>query len=125
MFMKIDANADGTVDWDEFSSFMLLQNQGKQNMRHHETHAEYHDKPFDVVRCPTPHPPGPPKTVVLCCSPLALQETEPWGLESRRLESRPKASVRLDLEVSAGWALTSRRHGEGAGDGIQRCKLRI
>lgn len=27
MFMKIDANADGTIDWDEFSSFMLLQNQ--------------------------------------------------------------------------------------------------
>ena len=49
MFMKIDANADGTVDWDEFSSFMLLQNQGKQNMHHNEAHAEYSDKPFDIV----------------------------------------------------------------------------
>jgi WD40 repeat protein len=41
MFMKIDANADGTVDWDEFSSYMLLQNQGKQTMLESETHAEY------------------------------------------------------------------------------------
>ena len=23
LFMKIDANSDGTVDWDEFSSYMI------------------------------------------------------------------------------------------------------
>eukprot|EP00163_Fabomonas_tropica_P012293 TRINITY_DN23550_c0_g1_i1.p1 TRINITY_DN23550_c0_g1~~TRINITY_DN23550_c0_g1_i1.p1 ORF type:complete len:1206 (+),score=227.35 TRINITY_DN23550_c0_g1_i1:301-3918(+) len=28
LFMKIDANSDGTVDWDEFSNFMLLENEG-------------------------------------------------------------------------------------------------
>jgi hypothetical protein len=28
MFMKVDANSDGTVDWEEFSNFMLLENEG-------------------------------------------------------------------------------------------------
>ena len=27
LFMKIDANSDGTVDWDEFTNFMLLESQ--------------------------------------------------------------------------------------------------
>lgn len=27
LFMKIDANSDGSVDWDEFTSFMLMENQ--------------------------------------------------------------------------------------------------
>ncbi len=28
LFMRIDANCDGTVSWDEFISFMLCQDQG-------------------------------------------------------------------------------------------------
>jgi hypothetical protein len=24
LFMKIDANSDGTVDWDEFSTYMMM-----------------------------------------------------------------------------------------------------
>lgn len=24
LFMKIDANSDGTVDWDEFSNYMMM-----------------------------------------------------------------------------------------------------
>lgn len=28
LFMRIDANADGTVDWHEFSSYMLLESDG-------------------------------------------------------------------------------------------------
>ena len=31
------------------------------------------------------------------------------GLESRRLESRPKAAARLDIEVSAWWVTLSSR----------------
>ena len=31
------------------------------------------------------------------------------GLESRHLESRPRASARLDIEVSAGWVSPSSR----------------
>jgi len=33
LFMKIDANSDGTVDWDEFTNFMLLENEnaGERN----------------------------------------------------------------------------------------------
>jgi predicted acylesterase/phospholipase RssA len=34
---------------------------------------------------------------------LRSQVRNPAGLESRHLESRPKAAARLDLEVAAGW----------------------
>ena len=33
LFMKIDANADGDVTWDEFTNFMLLEDQGALNMK--------------------------------------------------------------------------------------------
>ena len=39
------------------------------------------------------------------------------GLESRRLESRPKAAARLDLEVSAWWVTLSSR-GLWSGDAL-------
>ena len=32
LFMKIDANSDGSVDWDEFTQFMLLENQAAADM---------------------------------------------------------------------------------------------
>ena len=32
MFMKVDTNCDGTVDWEEFCSYMLLENQQKDSM---------------------------------------------------------------------------------------------
>ena len=32
LFMKIDANSDGSVDWDEFTNFMLLENQANADM---------------------------------------------------------------------------------------------
>jgi len=32
LFMKIDANSDGSVDWDEFTNFMLLENQAASDM---------------------------------------------------------------------------------------------
>ena len=28
LFMKIDANSDGSVDWDEFTNYMFLNNKG-------------------------------------------------------------------------------------------------
>ena len=31
LFMKIDANSDGTVDWEEFLNFLLLENQGLES----------------------------------------------------------------------------------------------
>ena len=36
LFMKIDANCDGGVDWEEFLNFLLLQNQGNQNEHNDE-----------------------------------------------------------------------------------------
>ena len=32
IFMKVDTNCDGTVDWDEYLSYMLLEYQGQENM---------------------------------------------------------------------------------------------
>ncbi|XP_062516095.1 WD repeat-containing protein on Y chromosome-like isoform X2 [Corticium candelabrum] len=58
MFMKIDSNCDGTIDWDEFCTYMLLQYQEKDGMG-----STDRDKPFprplriiqsphhDVVSC--------------------------------------------------------------------------
>jgi hypothetical protein len=46
------------------------------------------------------------------------------GLESRHLESRPKAAARLDLEASAGWASPSSR-GLWSGDALMLSIIRI
>eukprot|EP01083_Nonionella_stella_P100616 284025_1 len=32
LFMKIDANSDGSVDWDEFTNYLLMENQGFDKM---------------------------------------------------------------------------------------------
>jgi hypothetical protein len=51
LFMRIDANSDGTVDWDEFSSFILLENQGAANLRESESVLQFHpSKMPDRVR---------------------------------------------------------------------------
>ncbi|XP_076807925.1 WD repeat-containing protein on Y chromosome-like isoform X4 [Clavelina lepadiformis] len=41
IFMKVDTNCDGTVDWDEYLSYMLLEYQKKENMKSSEQ-----DRPF-------------------------------------------------------------------------------
>ena len=30
--MKIDANSDGSVDWNEFTNYILMENQGHDKM---------------------------------------------------------------------------------------------
>lgn len=42
LFLRIDANSDGTVDWDEFATFILLENQGAANLRESETVLQFH-----------------------------------------------------------------------------------
>lgn len=39
MFMRIDANSDGSIDWEEFMNYMLLENQSLSVMR--SEHCEY------------------------------------------------------------------------------------
>ena len=46
MFMKVDTNCDGTVDWDEYLSYMLLEYREKDAMQFAK-----HPKPFP----PTPY----------------------------------------------------------------------
>lgn len=37
LFCRIDANCDGTIDWNEFSSYMLLESAGAASIRELET----------------------------------------------------------------------------------------
>jgi hypothetical protein len=61
LFYRIDANGDGVVDWDEFSLFMLLENQGSAAIREaEETHVL--GKPRQV------HSHEAHKKLVQCCA---------------------------------------------------------
>jgi WD40 repeat protein len=40
VFQKIDANSDGTVDWGEFTNYLLLEKQGAENLREREVKTE-------------------------------------------------------------------------------------
>eukprot|EP01136_Pigoraptor_vietnamica_P017476 Opistho-1_new@62676 len=42
LFMKIDANSDGTVDWDEFCTYMLLEKKGELEMMEGDTRTIFH-----------------------------------------------------------------------------------
>ena len=43
LFMKIDANSDGSVDWDEFTNYMLLETQAASNMSDRSYQVCYQD----------------------------------------------------------------------------------
>ena len=45
LFMKIDANSDGSVDWDEFTNYMLLETQAASDMS---------DRSYQARRPPPP-----------------------------------------------------------------------
>jgi len=52
LFMKIDANSDGSVDWDEFTNFLLSENQGIDQMGK-DSQADFIITPMPVS--PEPH----------------------------------------------------------------------
>jgi Ca2+-binding EF-hand superfamily protein len=41
LFMRIDANSDGFVTWDEFCTYMLLESQGSANLRDLESSVSF------------------------------------------------------------------------------------
>ena len=51
LFMKVDTNCDGTVDWEEFCSYMLLENQQKDSMS-----RDIIDLPFPNAAREIPNP---------------------------------------------------------------------
>ncbi|KAJ1533653.1 EF-hand calcium binding domain 8, partial [Nowakowskiella sp. JEL0078] len=57
LFMKIDANTDNSIDWDEFSTFMLLRAEGQNSMREDEETALFNTDPLSrrKFNFPTPH----------------------------------------------------------------------
>ncbi|KAI9207639.1 WD40-repeat-containing domain protein [Polychytrium aggregatum] len=54
LFMKIDANIDDSVDWDEFSTFMLLQAEGHNKMKE-EAETQLFDTEVRRSALLTPH----------------------------------------------------------------------
>lgn len=50
LFMKIDANSDGCVDWTEFSNFMLLESRGRGQMW--EDHVSSEIVPSEIRQTP-------------------------------------------------------------------------
>ncbi|KAK3740293.1 hypothetical protein QZH41_018524, partial [Actinostola sp. cb2023] len=52
IFMKVDANCDGTVDWEEFCSYMLSENQLKDVMTSEDREMEF---PFPAREVPSAH----------------------------------------------------------------------
>jgi hypothetical protein len=57
LFMKIDANTDNAVDWDEFSTFMLLRAEGENEMAEEEDKILFDQDAVNNVRSHvvTPH----------------------------------------------------------------------
>jgi len=49
LFMKIDANSDGSVDWDEFTNFMLLENQAAADMSDRTYQVRYAEQEAPAV----------------------------------------------------------------------------
>jgi WD40 repeat protein len=61
LFMKIDANTDDLVDWDDFSTFMLLRAQGESDMAEEEEHVLFD---VDAASHPRSHIMTPHKDVI-------------------------------------------------------------
>ena len=63
LFYRIDANADGTVDWDEFSQYMLLENQGMAAIMENKQRRELHAPAVPKARADAGH-----SKMMECCS---------------------------------------------------------
>ncbi|KAL9972869.1 hypothetical protein ACROYT_G019251 [Oculina patagonica] len=51
IFMKVDANCDGTVDWEEFCSYMLLETQLKDVMTSEDREMEFPHPAREIPSC--------------------------------------------------------------------------
>ena len=52
LFMKIDANSDGSVDWDEFTNYMFLDNQDTEDttrIKEEEPSTQYKKGPLLII----------------------------------------------------------------------------
>ena len=63
LFYRIDANVDGTVDWDEFSQYMLLENQGMAAIMENKQRRELHAPAIPKARADAGH-----SKMIECCS---------------------------------------------------------
>ena len=59
LFMKIDADSNGSVEWNEFMNYMLLENQTLSSMKQEH---------FDYIESKKPDP--PPNKEKLCHSDM-------------------------------------------------------
>ena len=76
LFMKIDANSDGSVDWNEFMNYMLLENESLSTMK--VEHFEY-----QMESTPDPHPHKDPTVhldMINCILPVSIPTDPPKHL---------------------------------------------
>eukprot|EP00892_Ulva_mutabilis_P006535 jgi/Ulvmu1/4253/UM193_0001.1 len=102
LFYRIDANSDGAVDWDEFSMYMMLENQGCAAMCEAET-----------VRVLDPPQPGPVedahKKLTQCCTmvPPCGGSSQRYATGGRdgvvKLWSCKDLSVERTINVANSW----------------------
>ena len=50
LFRRIDANSDQSVDWDEFTNYLLLEEQGAHNLEVEEARCEICPQDFPEPR---------------------------------------------------------------------------
>lgn len=84
--MKVDADSDGIITWDEFSTFMMLENQGTAKLRETEVGAARGRGSGRVEACTACHP-CMPHAERHPCAPARPQ----LSLEFVRLEEFPQA----------------------------------
>ena len=80
LFTRIDANADNTVDWDEFSSFILLEGIAEEKAREAMDGTEYvlcEDGPKGVVGAPVD------KHKDMCTAVMRFQKGDSYATASR------------------------------------------
>lgn len=56
LFMKIDANTDNYIDWDDFSTFMLMRAEGQKKMKEEAENQLFEIEPSILHRIPLPTP---------------------------------------------------------------------
>ena len=113
LFMKIDANSDGSVDWDEFTNFMLLTNQAAMERGEDQTVSPpqtgfYHSCPLPTC-LPFSAAPGsslaPPYSLLLLltCDLIIPLRTFCLMLSSLPLRSRTSQTATQDMCITQTW----------------------
>lgn len=102
LFMKIDADSNGSVDWDEFMNYMLLENETLSSMK--AEHFEYvKSNDFD----PPPHKDKECHADMITCIYVWMPDEEDTSMQLDKDDGSKKTEVRKTLQY-----ITSGRDGK-------------